>query len=164
MKKGISAVFSTCIGAAVGAGAMWKVASKETNKAKTMSDKHLALFLMMTKWVQIKQEKKSLADYLEKNHYKTIVIYGMSYAGECLLNELKDSNITVKYGIDKSVDKAYTDIDVVSPDEVSEDADVDAVIVTPIFFMNEIEEALSVKISCPILSLEDILDEMQMSI
>ena len=37
---------------------------------------------------------------------------------------------------------------------------VDAVIVTPIFFMDEIEEMLSGKMDCPIVSLEDILYEI----
>ena len=43
----------------------------------------------------------------------------------------------------------------VTPDE--ELANVDAVIVTPITFFSEIEDMLSLKMDCPILSIEDIL-------
>ena len=38
--------------------------------------------------------------------------------------------------------------------------EVDAVVVTPIVFFNEIEKELSEKLDCPIISLEDILYEI----
>lgn len=158
MKKGLMSALSALAGAAIGAGTVGKAAGKAANKKQMMSDKHLALFLMMNQWVQVKQEGKNLADYLGKNGYKSIAIYGMSYAGERLLDELKGSDVTVKYGIDKKADGIYSEIDVVSPCDVSDD--VDAVVVTSIYFMDEIEEILSAKMSCPILSLEDILYEV----
>ncbi len=46
----------------------------------------------------------------------------------------------------------------ISPED--ELPDVDAVIVTAITFFDEIEEKLTEKISCPVLSLEDILYEV----
>ena len=158
MKKGIISVLSAVTGAAIGAGTTKKVLTDKAKLIQKFSDKHLALYLMMNQWVQVKQEGKNLADYMERNNYRTIAIYGMSYAGERLLEELRDSNIMVKYGIDKNADKLYSDVDIVSPDEELEE--VDAVIVTPIYFMDEIEEELSEKLSCPILSLEDILYEV----
>lgn len=154
MKKGIVAVISTALGAAAGAVAV----SKATSKTKQMSDKHLALYLMMNKWVEVKQEGKSLVDYFTTNNYKTIAIYGMNYVGERLLNELKDSEIIVKYGIDQRADKINTEIDMITiNDELPE---VDAIVVTPIFFFYDIQNKLSDKIDCPIISLEDILYEV----
>ena len=82
----------------------------------------------------------------------------MSYAGERLLEELKDSKIDVKYGIDKNADGIYSDIELVTMEDKLET--VDAIVVTPIFFFDQIEEELSKKISCPIISLEDILYEV----
>lgn len=96
-----------------------------------------------------------MTDYFDKHMYRSIAIYGMSYAGERLMDEVKDSGITVKYGIDKNADAIYADIDILSPDEQLEE--VDAVVVTPVFFIDEIEKVLAEKISCPIISLEDIL-------
>lgn len=81
MKKGIISVLSALTGAAIGAGAVGKVASKATDKAQAMSDKHLALFFMMNQWVKVKQEGKNLSTYFSEKGYKTIAIYGMSYAG-----------------------------------------------------------------------------------
>ncbi len=158
MKKGIISVVSALTGAAIGAGAIGKAVAGETEKAKSMSNKHLALFLMMNQWVKVKQEGKSLSAYFEKNHYKKIAVYGMSYAGETLIDELKNSGIEVAYGIDKKADSIYADMDILSLEDSLED--VDAVVVTAITFFDEIEEKLSEKLDCPIISLEDVLYEV----
>lgn len=158
MKKGMISVLSVLAGAAVGAGTIGKMAGKATDKAQAMSDKHLALFLMMNQWVKVKQEGKNLSSYFEEKGYKKIAVYGMSYAGETLLDELKDSEVEVAYGIDKNADGIYADVDIVSVDDELDD--VDAIIVTAITFFDEIDEKLSQKINCPIISLEDVLYEV----
>lgn len=82
----------------------------------------------------------------------------MSYAGETLIDELKDTGIEVVYGIDQKADTIYADVEVLSMDDSLEDVDV--VIVTAITFFDEIETKLSEKLDCPIISLEDILYEV----
>lgn len=158
MKKGVVAVLSMLTGAAVGAGTAGKMIWGELGKKKSMSDKHLALYLMMNQWVKVKQEGKNLASYFEKNGYRKIAIYGMNYVGETLLEELRGSEIQVEYGIDKNGEGLYSEIDIVTPDDSLDE--VDAIVVTAITFFDEIEEKLSQKVSCPIISLEDILYEV----
>ena len=158
MKKVVVSALSALVGAAFGAGSIGKIASKENNRSKTMSDKHFVLFMMMNQWVKVKQEGKNLSSYFEKNGYRKIAIYGMSYAGETLLEELKNSEITVSYGIDKNSDAIYADVDIVSMDD--ELGDVDAIVVTAITYFDEIADELSKKISCPIVSLDTILYEV----
>lgn len=155
MKKPVISILSALTGVVLGAGAVGKVSVDKTKKIQSMSDKHLALFLMMNQWVKVKQEGKKLVDYFEKNGYKKIAIYGMSYAGETLIDELKGTGITVAYGIDKKADLIYADVDIVSMDDELEQ--VDAVVATAITFFDEVEEQLSQKIDCPVISLEDIL-------
>ena len=161
MKKGMIAVVASlagaAAGAAAGAGTVGKKTMAETQRQKGLADKHLALYLMMNQWVKVKQENKSIADYLEQNGYKEVAVYGMNYAGETLYNELDGSGVKVKYAIDRDADQKYADVDVISPE--ADLPDVDAIIVTAITFFDEIEEKLAEKISCPILSLEDILYE-----
>lgn len=158
MNKPIIATLSTIAGAALGAAGVTSQSSKEIKKWHNMSDKHLALYLMMNQWVKVKQENKSIPEFLEKQGYKTIAIYGMNYVGETLLSELQGSAVTVKYAIDKNADSIYSDIELVTPDDTLDK--VDAVIVTPITYFDEIEEQLSAKVDCPILSMEDILYEI----
>lgn len=162
MKKGLISTLSAAIGVGVGTVAGAVVAgeklNKEINKQRQTADKYLELFLMMNQWVKVKQEGKSLKEYFLNNDLKTIAIYGMSYAGETLVDELKGSGITVLYGIDMRADSIYSDIEIVSPEDNLKE--VDAVIVTPVYFFDEIEEMLGKKMECPIVSLEDILYEV----
>lgn len=157
MKK-IVLLFSTLIGMTIGVGIVGKTLEKKKDKIQNLSDKHLAMFLMMNQWVKIKQEGKNLAQYFEKAGYKNIAVYGMSYVGKTLVEELEGTSIQVVYGIDKNADSIYTDLNIMSIDERLEK--VDAIVVTAITFFDEIEELLSKKMDCPILSLEDILYEI----
>lgn len=157
MKKGVVSVLSMLAGGIAGAGAIGKISMEKAGKIQAKSDKHLALFLMMNKWVKVKQEGKNLSSYFMEHGYKRIAIYGMSYAGETLISELKDSDIELAYGIDQKKG-LYSYIDILSLDENL--PEVDAVVVTAITFFDEIEEALAEKVSCPIISLEDILCEV----
>ena len=158
MKKMILSSLSILGGAAAAAVAVRQVMKKEVEAQWRISEKHLALYRMMDQWVAIKQQGKNLADYFEKMQYKVIAVYGMSYARLRLAEELENSNIEIKYGIDKNAEAICSDIDVVTmQDQLTE---VDAVVVTPIVFFNEIEKELSEKLDCPIISLEDILYEI----
>jgi hypothetical protein len=162
MKKAIktaaTVLASALTGAVAGATAVGKTKDEKLNKAWGYSEKHLALFKMMNQWVKVKQEGKNLASYFEKDGYKKIAVYGMSYAGERLVDELKNTDIKVAYGIDKNAELLYVDVNVVTMDDDLEE--VDAIVVTAITFFDEIEEKLSTKIDCPIISLEDVLYEV----
>jgi len=158
MNKVAVGILSAITGASVGAASVGKVVGSKVDCWQQMSEKHLALFKMMNQWVKVKQEGKNLSFYLETRGYKKIAIYGLSYAGETLIDELKDSDVQIIYGIDKNADTIYVEIDTITPDEFLED--VDAIVVTAITFFDEIEEMLSEKIKCPIISLEDMLYEI----
>lgn len=158
MKKGVIGALSLLAGGIIGAAGAGKAAGKKINAGYQMSDKHLALFLMMNQWVKVKQAGKKLSTYFEQNGYKRIAIYGMSYAGETLMEELRDTGIEVVYGIDKKAGSIYSEVNIVTMDDILED--VDAIVVTAITFYDEIEEKLSDKMDCPIISLEDILYEV----
>lgn len=158
MKKTVVSMLSALSGAALGAGIMGKVRGRSLDEVRNLSEKHLALFLMMNRWVQVKQEGKNLSAYFEKNGYEKIAIYGMSYAGETLLGELRDTDTTVLYAIDRNADAICADVDIVSLEDEWET--VDAIVVTAVTFFDEIEEMLLEKVDCPILSLEDVLYEI----
>ena len=98
---------------------------------------------MMNQWVKVKQEGKNLAQYLDKKGYKKIAIYGMSYAGETLLEELKGTEIQIAYGIDKNVENIYSELDIFSLDDTY--ANVDAIVVTAITFFDEVHKKNGIK-------------------
>lgn len=158
MGKKAGGVLFTVIGAAAGAVMAFRSTGKVMKKNKQMSDKHLALFLMMNQWVKVKQEGKTLKSYFEKYGYHRIAVYGMSYAGETLCLELKDSGITVAYGIDRNADVMHQEIEMKKPED--ELPEVDAVVVTVVYYFDAIEQDLKQKMNCPVLSLGDIVYEV----
>lgn len=158
MKKSIIAVLAAIIGVAFGVGVDRRVTSQKIKKQSELAKKHFDLYLLMNEWVRVKQENRSVAEYLEKKGYKEIAIYGMHYVGETLLKEISGTGIKVKYGIDRNADNIFTDVDVVSPERQLDK--VDAVIITAIAYYDEIEQQLSEKLDCPVISIEDILYEI----
>ncbi len=158
MKKGIIGTMALAVGGVIGAVAMGKVMNRKVNGEHKLAEKHLGLMRVLDQWVAVKQEGKHLASYFEKNGYKKIAIYGMSYLGERLLNELKNSEIQVVYGIDRNADAIYSDIEVKTLEDELEP--VDAIIVTAISFFDEIEYELENKVNCPVISIEDVLYDM----
>ncbi|MDE7177480.1 MAG: hypothetical protein K2O59_06650 [Lachnospiraceae bacterium] len=157
-KSVMGTVIGTALGAVGGAFLTKEKVDKERKRQKQLADKHLALFVMMCDWMRAKQEGKSLAGYLKEKGYKNVAIYGLSYAGERLLDELRDNGVEVKYAVDKKADPVYFDTEICRPEEDLEA--VDAMIVTAITFYDEIKIMLEEKLQCPILSLEDIIQEL----
>ncbi len=132
--------------------------SKLVEKNKQLSHKHFALFLLMDKWMELKRQNKNLLSFLNDNNYNSIAIYGMGKVGERLIKELEASDIQIQYAIDKNIKSSDFNITIITPEEQL--PQVDAIIVTAITFFDEIKETLMTKIDCPIISLEDIFDEM----
>ncbi|MCX4342802.1 MAG: hypothetical protein OSJ53_02790 [Kineothrix sp.] len=157
MKKSIISALTMVAGGIIGASAVGKIRNDKAEKIQEKSNKHLALFLMMNDWVKVKQEGKNLSSYFKKHRYERIAVYGMSYVGETLVNELMDSEIELVYGIDQR-DGLYSYINILSVD--SSLPEVDAIVVTAITFFDEIEKVLRDKVSCPIISLASVLDDM----
>ena len=155
MKKSILTIFSVFGGVVIGATGIMRIMVKTLHEKQDMSDKHLSLFLMMNQWVKVKQEGKNLSVYFEENEYHNIAIYGMSYVGVTLTNELRDTNIKVMYGIDKQIKNGLSDVRTVLPDDDLEK--VDAVVVTAITSFDKISRSLYSKLQCPIVSLEEVL-------
>ena len=162
MKKEIKAVLLMILGVIaggiVGGIAVGKRMCIFLGRMRRLSDKYQALFLMMNQWVKQKQNGKSLVSYFEKRGYKIIAIYGMSYVGETLVDELKSSKIQIGYGIDQRAHTICSNIEIITMEDPL--PDVDVIIVTAIGNFDDIQNKLSVKVCCPIISLEDILYEI----
>lgn len=155
MKKSVVGVLSAVAGGVAGGLTVGVKSNKEVEKWRRFSNKHLEMIKLYDQWLATKQEGKSVADYLKSEGIKTVAIYGMSFIGQRLYEELRDTGIEVKYGIDKNWNKIYADIDMVSTEDNLEE--VDAIIVTAFYFFNEIEDSLLKKTDSSILSIEDIV-------
>lgn len=154
----ISMLTGMAAGAVAGGVAAGTLSSKKIQSLVEGHAKVHELYMAFDQWLRIRQEGKTLAEYFIKNNYKTVAIYGMKELGERLYDELQNSGVTVQYIIDKNADTIYADVDIVTPDD--ELAPVDVIVVTAIYYFDEIEEMLSGKVDYPVVSLEDILYEV----
>ena len=157
MKKGF-AVLTGAIGFIGGAVLMGRMASKNLSEWKKMSDKFFSNMILFNQWMMAKQSGKNIADYLEKNNYKKIIIYGMSYIGERLVDELNNTKIEIVAGVDRNAKGIFANMPMLLPDEDMPEAD--CMIVTPVFFFDEIKEKMESRFSNPIISFEDIFYDL----
>ena len=157
MKKGIVGAFGVLVGAIAGGIGSSYFNNKVVNERQGKVDKFKGYYNMLNQWLMLKQDGKSLEKYFEENNYKTIAIYGMGEMGNRLYDELKGTEIKVKYAIDKNAAGAYSELDIREIDDELEE--VDAIVVTATFAFDEIEEELCSMFSCPIISLDDVVYE-----
>lgn len=158
-EDGMKKIIAALLGALLAAFVIDNKETKNKQRLQSTSDKYMDLFKLMNQWVKVKQEEKNLSEYFKAKGYKTIGIYGMSYAGETLVAELAGTGVTVLYGIDQRMSGTVAGIDMVSLNDIREGADV--IVVTAIAYFDEIEKTLQKKVKCPIVSLEEVIFEVQ---
>lgn len=162
MKKIAGFLFGSVIGIiagmVMGVALIFRKFDRQVKVLRKNADKFQRSMLMMNKWLEVKQEGKDIAGYCLKKNYKKIAIYGMNYVGVRLYDEFAGSDVDVAYGIDKAAPSVAADFEVLSYSD--EFPNVDAVIVTPVYYFFEIKEELGRRMACPIVSLEDVLYEL----
>lgn len=127
-------------------------------KERTAKEKYRMLMQLFVKWMENREQGKSIASYLEKLGIRKIAIYGMSDAGKKLYSELKKSDIDVEYAIDRRYIEFDEQLEIVTlQDSLRE---VDAIVVTAISEYGDILENLRAKVNCEIISLEQIVYEL----
>lgn len=128
---------------------------RNTDRMLSALNHNLASFRLMNQWVKIKQNGKNLSEYFEKRGYRRIAVYGMGYIGETLIDELKNSNVKVVYGIDRNASTIYSEVNIIFPNEIIEPIDV--IVVTVVTSYKHILMNLSKEVKYPIISLKDVV-------
>lgn len=128
---------------------------REVKQLFVQERKEHFMYEFMNRWLMLKQQGVSLSLFFEHKKIKTIAIYGVHNMGQRLYDELQDSRITVKYGIDRSSKKPKWGVPVLHPNDALEM--VDAVVITPVFDFLEIRDSLYATLSCPMFSIEEVL-------
>lgn len=157
MNKLVSNGLSFVVGTITGTVTTGTKLNNIIEKKQQEKEKFRIMYQMMERWFRLKLEGKNIEDYFNAYGYKHIAIYGMGDIGKNLLADLRNSSVKVDYAIDKAVTNTEN-IRVVSPEEKLEK--VDAIVVTAIAYFDDINDNLSSKTDCPIISLEDIIYEM----
>lgn len=156
MKK---TIMSMLLGLACGivCGKLWvqKQKEKELKQKELLLGKHFRMFILMDRWVENMQRGQRCEKYFVDNHVTNVAIYGMSYIGKRLYEDIKDSNVKVVYGIDNAAEKIYTELPMYKVTEELPQADM--IVVTPLLEFDSIKEQLEKKTSAKIVSVEDVV-------
>ena len=148
------------LGLMLGVAGAVKVYCEKKNKdklavARAQAEKHLKMFLLTDHWLECRREGRTAEDFFAANDIHKIAIYGMSYIGQSLYSELKDSNVEVVCAIDRNTKGIYTPLQLYQPnDDIPE---VDAVVITALTQYDTIAEELSKHISAVMLPVEDVI-------
>lgn len=112
-------------------------------------------------YLSIKCEKKEIADFFRDRGYRKIAIYGMGELGKCVLNDLKDSDIEISYIVDQAYNnfpQGIEGISVIGRDIISQQEEVDIMVVTVLYEFNQIVDALAEQIELEkIINLSDVV-------
>ena len=110
---------------------------------------------IMNMMLKIISSKRRFTEYFQSLKIHSIAVYGMGYLGERFVEVLVEEGFDIKFAIDKNIDYSAR-IRIIKPEE---DFDVtDAIIVTPVHLLNEIKASLEIKVSCRIISLEEVVE------
>lgn len=163
MKKKIlflaTLLFSSAV--CVGTFVLFRKKRKELENNRQIVYKNDKIIQNLDEFLTIKQAGKNISIYFENTGYKKVAIYGMGYLGKRLYDELKSLDIEVAYLVDKDAENINEEVPVFKPDQKLPYADV--LIVTPVFYFHAIENEMERQVNCPIISLEDVLDEVLLS-
>lgn len=125
------------------------------NKDKTIMKYKLYNRLMLD-WITNLEKGKSVYGYLKRKRFMNIAIYGRRGLGEYLREQLSETDVSLRYFIDRAACQGNIDqIPIYRLDD--ELPKVDVIIVTPIWDYENIRKQLSEKVSYPIVSLQDII-------
>ena len=80
----------------------------------------------------------------------------MKEMGQRLFYELKNENVKV-YLIDKKADDIWFEQDIYFPNEKLPDMDI--IVITAAYYFDSIKLELESKVKCPIVSIEDVINE-----
>lgn len=121
------------------------------------NQKHEMFYSMLIKWLELNIKGNRISSYLEEKNIMDIVIYGYAEIGKLLYEELKESRINVSYVIDQKDIKSDV-VNIRKPCKLYEQPDM--VIVTAIYYYDEIKEHLSRVGYKRIESLSDIINTL----
>ncbi len=125
---------------------------------KTKDNKDRKYSQLYDNWLVIKERGDGIEKYFRENHYREIAVYGYGNIGRHVVTQLLDTDITVKYIIDRRRGVTENKIDrYCMTDQLPE---VDAIVVTPICEYQEIKTELQQKKAGQIVSIEDIVYEL----
>ena len=113
---------------------------------------------VLERWIKLYQQKVYVKDYLKKENVSTVAIYGLGRIGTLLLQDLRQSQVNVLYGIDRRAGQLKEDIPIITLED--EWKTVDMIIVAASVDYDELKAQIRRHTDCKIMLLNDIIMEL----
>lgn len=127
-------------------------------REKTLQ-KYIQFYRVMLRWLNAMQEGADIEGFLKVRGIKTVAIYGYADIGKLLCNELSKSDIKVVSILDKrDMQSTILNLQVQRPS--NGDRSVDAVLVTAVYYFDEIRAELKKLGYKNIMSLQKIVESL----
>lgn len=123
------------------------------------SRRYTGYWTLLDGWLSLKEEGVSLARYFLDRGIRRIAVYGAGMLGKHLLKELEDTEVRVEYVIDQRAREIDVDVRAYLPDERC--PETEAVVVTATYDYQNIRGKLAARGRKNIVSLEEIVLELQ---
>lgn len=136
-----------------------KVFSKELEERERVIQKYRQFYRIFLQWIKVEQNRGSIAKYLQEQKLINIAIYGYGDLGKTLYNQLENTDIIVTEILDKREIGIENNLVIKKP--MGGNRDVDAVIVTAVYYFDEIQKELNELGYKNIISLQNLLEKIQ---
>lgn len=126
---------------------------------KSVDNKEKRYLQLFDKWMILIERGDTIKKFFTEKNIKEIAIYGYGNIGKHLVAQLSDSNINIKFVIDRRKESIMgSNIPCFYP---SDDLpSVDTIVITPICEYTEIKNALKKITSAELISIEDMVYEL----
>lgn len=131
-----------------------KMLTGMVNDCQFRMKRNLSNMLILNDWLEYIYKGNRIERYFQDNKYSKIIIYGGGYIGSRLLQALSGTEIEVAAVMDKSITEYTSDLLIGIDSEMPE---ADCIVVTPVFYYDEIYKMLSEKTAIPIIPILDIM-------
>lgn len=121
------------------------------------ADKNYKLYQTSIKWLRLKQSGKQISQYLSQKGCHTVAIYGMSYMGQTLADELADGKVKALYGIDQNAGNQKWTIKIYKPSDKIKP--VDLIINTTTIDNSIILHGMAEK-NIPMVAFDELIDQL----
>lgn len=108
-------------------------------------ERYMYSFLTVEQYLKKKCNGEDIAQVFYDNGYKSVAIYGAGELGECLYKDLIHSNIVIDCFVETNSESFYNGkcgLPVISVKEVEKKCKADVIVISAIYYTNEIIDAL----------------------
>lgn len=131
--------------------------SEEIHILSVKNERYRGYWKTLKRWLDIQLQGKTVCEYFNKNRYNKVAIYGLGILGSSLVDEMRNHNIRIAYGIDQDEHKGKKfDFPVYRLQDELPEADV--IVITVGYAFESIKPQIMKRKKCEVVSLNTLLD------